>query len=422
MADILNQALKDANYNVTNKNKNPAVYYKITSYSLTRPDPTSDDIQYSVTVSAFMNSGGSMGSGTPLDLKIQLSILNGGIIFDKYIKQSSSWSGRGDSTATATVTFTGTTNIVAEGTQTIKFLGYRPNQNSDVISSSNPAPGTTIGSGEVVNSSYTMNFPAKSYTVTFDANGGTTANPSSITKSSNAELGTLPTTSRTGYTFNGWYTARTGGTKISTTTKVTGNATYYAQWTINQYTITYHSQGGTEPSGFSQSQTEDYGNPIVITSEQPTMSGYEFIGWNTSADGSGTWYYAGNYYTDYVSVTLYAQWEFLPYHVNIGGEWVPCAVKVNVVVDEGYIYLGESEDYQGLSEFNQSMYERYGIGCQGNEDIFYATRGDIPGIPFTDIADDIVWWQEAFDQGSGYSLYMKSNNVKQWVDCTIQSL
>ena len=162
MADILNQALKDANYGVSGKNANPKIFYTITAYSFTRPDPISDDIEYSVTVAAFMNSGGSMGSGTPLDLKIQLSVLNNGIIFDKYIKQSVSWSGRGDSTATATVTFTGHTNLVAEGTQTVKLIGYRPNQTGDVISSSNSAPGKTIGSGEVVNSSYTMNFPAKS--------------------------------------------------------------------------------------------------------------------------------------------------------------------------------------------------------------------------------------------------------------------
>ena len=55
---------------------------------------------------------------------------------------------------------------------------------------------------------------ANEYTITFDANGGSTASPQTIKKNYNAELGTLPTTSRTGYTFNGWYTAASGGTKV----------------------------------------------------------------------------------------------------------------------------------------------------------------------------------------------------------------
>ncbi|MBO5349738.1 MAG: InlB B-repeat-containing protein [Clostridia bacterium] len=56
----------------------------------------------------------------------------------------------------------------------------------------------------------------------------------------NGTLGTLPTTpTRTGYTFQGWYTAPVGGTKITTSTEFTANTTYYAHWTTNNYTITY---------------------------------------------------------------------------------------------------------------------------------------------------------------------------------------
>lgn len=55
-------------------------------------------------------------------------------------------------------------------------------------------------------------------------------------KTYNTTLGTIPSISRTGYSLNGWYTAKTGGTKISTTTKVpAANTTYYAQWKVNNY-------------------------------------------------------------------------------------------------------------------------------------------------------------------------------------------
>ena len=56
-----------------------------------------------------------------------------------------------------------------------------------------------------------------------------------VSKAYNTTLGTLPTPVESGYTLKGWYTAASDGTKISSTTKVTGNATYYAQWNQNNY-------------------------------------------------------------------------------------------------------------------------------------------------------------------------------------------
>lgn len=64
------------------------------------------------------------------------------------------------------------------------------------------------------------------------------------TKTYGGTLGTLPTASRTGYTFDGWYTAPVGGTKIATSTAIpAANTTYYARWTANNYTITFNYNG-----------------------------------------------------------------------------------------------------------------------------------------------------------------------------------
>ena len=74
---------------------------------------------------------------------------------------------------------------------------------------------------------------AKTITITWDANGGS-VNPTSSTYTYNGAMITLPIPTRTGYSFNGWFTAATGGTKITevgTTNKPTENVTYYAQWT-----------------------------------------------------------------------------------------------------------------------------------------------------------------------------------------------
>lgn len=81
-------------------------------------------------------------------------------------------------------------------------------------------------------------YTAKKYTVTYNANGGTVSGTSkSVTY--NAKYGTLPTPQRAGYSFLGWYTAKTGGSKITETTivKITSNQTIYAQW--KETLITY---------------------------------------------------------------------------------------------------------------------------------------------------------------------------------------
>lgn len=75
----------------------------------------------------------------------------------------------------------------------------------------------------------------RQYTVTFNANGWTTASPSTKTVIYNTSVWTLSTTTRTWYTFNWWYTATSWWTQITTWNVITGNVTYYAQWSINPY-------------------------------------------------------------------------------------------------------------------------------------------------------------------------------------------
>ena len=84
---------------------------------------------------------------------------------------------------------------------------------------------------------------ANRYTLTYDANGGTVS-PSSKKLDYNEAYGTLPTPVRKGYRFEGWYTATTGGTKVSSTTKMGAkDTTIYARWTVNTLTINYHAEG-----------------------------------------------------------------------------------------------------------------------------------------------------------------------------------
>lgn len=147
----------------------------------------------------------------------------------------------------------------------------------------------------------------RSYTATFNGNGGETPSPSTITKKYNVALGTLPTCSRTGYTFLGWYTASSGGTKISTTTVVTKDITYYAQWSINSYTLTFNPNGGTvTPTSKNLEYNSAYGTLPTPTRASDAQYTYTFTGWYTAATG-GTQVTAATKMAA-KDTTVYAHW------------------------------------------------------------------------------------------------------------------
>ncbi len=112
-------------------------------------------------------------------------------------------------------------------------------------------------------------------TVSFDGNGKSVCLMPKIVKN-NTAIGELPSINRAGYSFNGWYTAKTGGTKISTSTKITADTTYYAQWTINR-TVTFDANGGS----VSPRTKTVKNNAKVGTLPKPTRKGYTFSGWYT---------------------------------------------------------------------------------------------------------------------------------------------
>ena len=175
---------------------------------------------------------------------------------------------------------------------------------------------TTVTGNVTYYAQWTAN--VRSYTVTFNGNGGGTPSPSTITKTYGSELGTLPSCSRTGYTFLGWYTASSGGTKISSTTKITGTVTYYAQWSINSYTLTYNVNGGNAVSPASKSiqYGSAYGTLPTPTKSSDAEYTYAFAGWYTSASGgtqvtANTTMGAGN-------TTIYAHWTATKRSYTIG--------------------------------------------------------------------------------------------------------
>ncbi len=145
----------------------------------------------------------------------------------------------------------------------------------------------TVSKGSTGNRSYTANWSANGYTVSFNYNKPSTATG---TMSGNgttskgvtyaAAYGTLPQPSMPGWTFDGWHTAASGGSKISATTTYTaaGNQTLYAHWTLNTYSISYNANGGS----LSGQKTSYNIETATFTLPAPTRTGYTFTGWTGS--------------------------------------------------------------------------------------------------------------------------------------------
>lgn len=148
-----------------------------------------------------------------------------------------------------------------------------------------------------------------SYTVSFNANGGSGA-PGSQTKWYGKTL-TLSSTkpSRTGYSFLGWSTSSTAtSATYAAGSSYTANASdvLYAVWKANTYTVKYNANGG---SGAPASQTKTYGKTLTLSSTKPKRTNYTFKGWATSASSTSVAYAAGASYTKNAAITLYAVWE-----------------------------------------------------------------------------------------------------------------
>jgi uncharacterized repeat protein (TIGR02543 family) len=162
------------------------------------------------------------------------------------------------------------------------------------------------------------------YTVTFDGQSGSAPSPATIGVTVGAPYGTLATTTRTGYSFAGWYTAPAGaGSSVNqaTTMNTASDHTLYANWTPASYTVSFNAQGGTSPSPGTK--------PVVFASTYGTLatttrSGFVFGGWWTGIGGTGTEISSGTTVALSADQTLYGYWlvAFEVYYdgnINTGG-------------------------------------------------------------------------------------------------------
>ena len=177
------------------------------------------------------------------------------------------------------------------------FKGWYDNENLT------GSPVTAIGGAETGNKEYWAKWEINQYTITFDTNGGNEID--SITLDYGTEITAPDNPTRKGYTFKGW-------DKEIPETMPAENITVKAQWEINHYTITFDTNGGSEIAPI----TQDYGTEITAP-DNPTRKGYTFKGWDKEIPETMP---ADN-------ITVKAQWEINQYTItfdtNGGSEIAP---------------------------------------------------------------------------------------------------
>ena len=138
------------------------------------------------------------------------------------------------------------------------------------------------------------------YTVTFDANGGSKVESATVDYNTAVAAPTAPT--KTGYTFAGWLLDKKA---YDFTTLVTEDMTLVADWTINEYTVTFDANGGSKV----ESAAVEYNKTVAVPTE-PAKEGYTFAGW--LLDGKA--YDFTTPITD--NITLTAKWDIITYTVT----------------------------------------------------------------------------------------------------------
>ena len=261
---------------------------------------------------------------------------------------------------TATATVTPTVNQTATPT-TAPIETSQPTISTTEIPTTAPTPtaaptATPVSSSAPVNEEETLK--DGQYYVYFECDGGVAAT-NKIIVTCGTTYGVLPTPSKIGYSFLGWYTDRTDGEKISTDTIVnlTSNQTLYARWKQQSYNVNFDANGGTADTG---NKTVAFGD-VYGTLPIPQKENEIFLGWYTQKED-------GNLITERSIVstasnhTLYAHWGGNEKKVNFESLAHSFANSYEAFADEEQ-YQIPLERYQyiwGDTIFAKKMYDRTG--------------------------------------------------------------
>ena len=204
-----------------------------------------------------------------------------------------------------------------------EFIGWTGSNGST------PQKTVTITKGSTGNKTYTANYQAKSYTISFNSNGG--SNVSSITKPYGDAV-TAPTNpTKDGYNFSGWYSNTGLTTQYEFTTMPKENITLYAKWTPKNYTISFESNGGSSVASI----TKPYGEAVTAPTD-PTREDYRFAGW----------------YSDSTLTTLYSFTTMPKENITLYAKWITGEKLISYKLDGGINNPTNPTSYTPGNEIN----------------------------------------------------------------------
>ncbi len=291
-------------------------------------------------------------------------------------------------------------------------IAFTPNGEQAYVTNSN----NTIVAGQAA--PYSVSVTSRSYQISFDGNGFTSGTvPSSGTFTTGGSAFTVPDNTGAlaiaGYTFNGWNT-RAGGTGTSygprtanLTYSAAANNTLFAQWTANQYSITFSGNGASTGSPPGAGTYTTGGTAYAVPGNTGVLDnpGYSFAGWNTRADGTGTAYGPGTANTTYsglAALPLFAKWTAGTFPITFN----PNGALSGVVPNSGsYTTGGPAYQVPG----NDGNLEREGYAFGG-----WNTRADGAGTTYGPDAIDTD-----YAQGAPLPLFAIWNSLEIPIDNTI---
>lgn len=225
--------------------------------------------------------------------------------------------------------------------------------------------------------------PTVSYTLQYDANGGTGTMESVSVKEDQKVVLADNKFQKEGYEFTGWNTQADGkGTsyKAGQEVSLTENTVLYAQWKINSHFITFDANGGR---GVMEKQAVKFETSVKVNGCGFLKTGYTFNGWNTKADGTGKAYAAGGEISLSEDITLYAQWKAKEYTVTFNANGglgtmdkqkfvygTESVLTKNAFTRTGYTFAGWSYTEEGAAVFEDGQ-KITGI-LEGNDITLYA--------------------------------------------------
>lgn len=269
---------------------------------------------------------------------------------------------------------------------------------------------------------------AARYTIKYNANGGSgTMSDQTVSYDVSQHL-TNNAFVRDGYEFVGWTTASDGsgqfyddGQAVKNLSDTDGTEiTLYAKWeqiiipsnpeTVKTYTIKY-SANGTDVNGSMNQTTAEIDGSVTLTACGYTRTGYEFTGWNTKADGSGTAYSNGEIVKNIASagsnVTLYAQWKPVTYTIQYdanGGTGSVASTKCT---------YDSTDDTLAANGFVKSGYTFIGWNTKADgSGVTYAESSKISNL--TSVANDTItlyaqWKQDTTEAVTTYKITFNAN-------------